>query len=183
MSGSFEANNTESEANKDGQTKPRNGTGGFLNTIFSVVILLAVLWNWDGFWHSDINWLSGSQQKLFPVKFVEEQLKVSRITDNNKIIGQVEERFDAVVTQNQQLEDQTMAIQKRLNQYVNLENEKCRYYDTALRMLDHLSRKYSEQELKRVLSCTSAECEQILENRALAQKVCTTDSVSSNYGQ
>ena len=178
-----ESVDTQKPGTESNEEATKKNKGGFIDFISWIVTLLVILWNWDGFWQTDIEWLSTSQQSMFSVKFAEEQLKVSRITDNNKIIAQSEQRFEAIKEENVQLTDQKFQAEKALKHFQNIENEKCRYYDTALRMLDHLSDKYSEQELKRTIRCTSAECEQILENRALAQKVCTTDSVSSNYGQ
>ena len=172
----------------ESHTETAQGTGGSVlykiyEGVFLLVLLFVFLWNWDGFWQTDVNWLSKTQQSVFPSKFSEEQLKVSRVADNTRVFEQITERLVSIEEKNQRLYDQKQQADRNLDQYVNLENEKCRYYDTALRMLDHLSKKYSEHELKRVLSCTSAECEQILENRELAQKVCTANSVSSYYGQ
>lgn len=169
--------NTEEDNNQVQVVK----SGSPFSFIFTLALLIAVVWNWDGFWHTDIDWLTDGQQSLFPNKFIEEQLKVSQVLNNNKVIDRADERFNAIKEQNETLEDAKLAAEKRLKQLANLENEKCRYYDTALRMLDHLSKKYSEHELKRVLSCTSTECEQILQDRLLAQKVCSADAVSAYY--
>ena len=156
-------------------------SGSLLTFFLTTTLLVALIWNWDGFWQTDIDWLSDSQQSLFPIKFSEEQLKVSQILVNNKIIDHVDKRFNAMKEKNETLEDAKLAAEKSLQQFVNLENEKCRYYDTALRMLDIMAKKYSADELKRVLSCTSTECEQILQDRSEAQKVCTDDTVSAYY--
>ncbi len=141
--------------------------------IFLVVLLFVFIWNWDGFWQTEINWLGNVQQSVFPSKYSEEQLKVSRVADNTQIFEKIEERLVSIEQENQRLYDQKQAADRSLDQYRTLENEKCRYYDTSLRMLDHLSKKYSDQELQRVLSCTSAECEHILMNRTLATSVCS----------
>lgn len=168
------------EANTHGQVQVVK-SGSSFNFILSLTLLITVLWNWDGLWQTDIDWLSDSQQNLFPIKFAEEQLKVSQILENNKIIDRADQRFNAMKEQNVILEDEKLAAEKRLKQFVNLENEKCRYYDTALRMLDIMAKKYSDDELKRVLSCTSTECEQILQDRSVAKKVCKADAVSAYY--
>ncbi|MCV5746596.1 hypothetical protein OFN42_40940, partial [Escherichia coli] len=63
-------------------------------------------------------------------------------------------------------------IELQLSNYLDKENTKCRYFDTSLRMIDHLTKKYSEDELKRALSCTSAECENILHYRQEARSIC-----------
>ncbi|HDZ9481884.1 TPA: hypothetical protein RUZ79_003306, partial [Vibrio cholerae] len=74
--------------------------------------------------------------------------------------------------------ERDMAISKlnsaevELANYLEKENMKCRFYDTSLRMIDHLTKKYSEDDLKRVLSCTSVECEKILNYRQEATAIC-----------
>lgn len=168
---------SESYATQNQSTEGQESAGKFWETFFSwvffVLILLAVLWNWDGFWQTNIGWLNNGQQAAFPVKYAEEQMKISRAVENNKIYEQLVERLASIETENQRLYDEKQQVQRNLDQYLDLENEKCRYYDTALRMMDHLARKYSDDERKRVLSCTSVECENILTNRALAESVCS----------
>lgn len=140
---------------------------------FAVILVIFVtLWNWDGFWQTDINALNKGQQAMFPVKYTQEQLKITRIIDNNKIIEHLEERMNSILEENELLIDQRLQAEATLNKYVTAENKKCRFYDSSLRMIDHLVKKYSEDELKRVLSCTSAECEYILFDRPVAQSIC-----------
>lgn len=150
---------------------------GFLASLFNFVFLFAlvfvILWNWDGFWQTDIGPLTRAQQSVFPVKYNEEQLKLSRIQNNNQLIEQIESRVDRYETAVVEAEKEARKAQERLSAVVSKENEKCRYYDTALRMIDLLTRKYSEEELKRTLSCTSPECEEILMSKHQAYEVCT----------
>lgn len=138
----------------------------------AILIVFITLWNWDGFWQTNINWLNKGQQALVPVKYTQEQLKITRITNNNKIIEHLEVRMNDILEKNESLIDKKLQAEATLNKYLAAENKKCRFYDTSLRMIDHLVKKYSEDELKRVLSCTSAECEYILFDRPVAQSIC-----------
>ncbi|SHK28410.1 hypothetical protein SAMN05216369_1347 [Marinobacter antarcticus] len=151
--------------------------GGFLAGVFNFVFMFAlvfvILWNWDGFWQTDIGPLSRAQQSVFPVKFNEEQLKLSRIQNNNQLIEQMERRTDSYEQNMVAAEKDAKEAREALAAVRSLESEKCRYYDTALRMIDLLTRKYSEDELKQTLSCTSPECEEILVSKHQAFEVCS----------
>ncbi len=69
---------------------------------------------------------------------------------------------------------QQMILSKdQLATYLEVENLKCRYFDTSLRMIDHLTKKYSEDELENTLSCTSFECEKILNYPSEAMSICS----------
>lgn len=149
--------------------KKSNIATKFISWLF---ICLALLWNWDGFWQTNIAFLNDYQKSFFPSKYNEEQLKVSRITRNNKLIDDIlwkveraEKRRDAALSELEQ-------AQEKISSYLAEENATCRYYDTSLRMIDRLTKKYSEDELKRTLSCTSPECEQILYSRKEAASIC-----------
>lgn len=141
--------------------------------IFLLVLISALLWNWDGFWQTDISWLNKAQQSAFPNKFTEEQIKMSRAVVNTAIFEDISERMKKIEAENQRLYDEKQQAKRNLDVYLQLENQKCRYYDTSLRMLDIMAKKYSVDELKRVLSCTSAECEHILSDREFAESICS----------
>lgn len=151
--------------------------GGFLagvfNFLFFFALVFVIFWNWDGFWQTDIGPLTRVQQSVFPVKYTEEQLKVSRVQNNNQIIEQMESRVDKYETAMVAAKNDARDAREALAEVLGHENEKCRYYDTALRMIDLLTRKYSDDELKRTLSCTSPECEEILVSKHQAFEVCT----------
>jgi predicted DNA-binding protein (UPF0278 family) len=110
-------------------------------------------------------------------------MKVSRIANNNKLIEDIRERLERVEKRaeakvekaNKEKEivlSKLDDVELQLSSYLEKENTKCRYFDTSLRMIDHLTKKYSEDELKRVLSCTSVECENILHYRQEARSTC-----------
>ena len=160
---------------------------GFLSNLFSVLfflaIVLSVLWNWDGFWQTDVGFLKDFQKSFFSAKYSEEQLKISRIRKNNEVLDEIESKLRAYESKSiAALERSNLAMdkaslravkaEKRLAEYIASENLKCRYYDASLRMIDHLTKKYSEDELARTISCTSKECEVILESKSDALSVC-----------
>jgi len=164
-----------------------NNKGGLISSIitlaFWLIIVSAFLWNWDGFWQTDIKALNNVQKNFLPTKYSEEQLKTSMVTRNNNLIESIRDRLERTEERaNRKLakviKEKDVAINKfeeaktNLDNYLEKENTKCRYYDTSLRMIDLLTKKYSEDELKRVLSCTNVECEKILNYRQEALKVC-----------
>ncbi|MGL4824330.1 MAG: hypothetical protein ACRC2W_15395 [Plesiomonas shigelloides] len=151
--------------------------------IFWAVIGCIVLWNWDGFWQTDIKSLEKIQRQYFYSKYSEEQLKLSRITNNNKVIDDIQERLDISerlsakeverATQEKDSALSELAIARfKLNSYLKKENTKCRYYDTSLRMIDQLIKRYSEDDLQRILNCTNSECQKILYSRREATEIC-----------
>lgn len=167
--------------------KRKEQSGGFLSTlatlVFWLVIASIMLWNWDGFWQTDIKSIEKLQKEYFSVKYNEEQMKVSRIANNNKLIEDIRERLERVEQRaeakvekaNKEKEivlSKLDDVELQLSSYLEKENTKCRYFDTSLRMIDHLTKKYSEDELKRALSCTSVECENILHYRQEARSIC-----------
>ena len=174
--------------NEDNEKIKENEGGSFLSSLFLFIFWLiigsAFVWNWDGFWQTDIKFLNNAQKDFFPSKYSEEQLKVSRITRNNNLIDDIrarlereekrsEEKLGKVIREKDIALSELEEAKAELNSYLEKENTKCRYYDTSLRMIDHLTKKYSEDELKRVLSCTSAECENILHYRQEAIAICS----------
>lgn len=178
----------KNEKNEKKEEVKINEEGGFFSSLMSfafwLVIGSALLWNWDGFWQTDIKILNNAQKDIFPSKYSEEQLKVSRITRNNNLINDIRDRLEreekrAKGKVKKAIQERDIALsgledaKEELNSYLEKENTKCRYYDSSLRMIDHLTKKYSEDELKRVLSCTSAECEKILYYRQEATAICS----------
>jgi len=159
--------------NKDSDTQGGGFLAGLINFVFLFALVFVILWNWDGFWQSDIGPLTRVQQSVFPVKYNEEQLKVSRVQNNNQIIEQIESRVDRYEAEMVEAQNEAAEAREQLADVLKHENQKCRYYDTALRMIDLLTRKYSEDELKRTLRCTSPECEEILMSKHQAYEVCT----------
>ncbi|ELF5327280.1 hypothetical protein [Vibrio cholerae] len=177
----------QSSNQNSSEEKVNSRNGGFISTattfLFWLIIGSTFLWNWDGFWQTDIKLLNNIQSEYFSSKYNEEQLKLSRIANNNYLIESITERLDTAEKRaddkvQKAYRERDMAISKlnsaevELANYLEKENMKCRFYDTSLRMIDHLTKKYSEDDLKRVLSCTSVECEKILNYRQEATAIC-----------
>ncbi|GAA4494598.1 hypothetical protein [Pseudaeromonas paramecii] len=182
-----ENQSSNDKTNEEKDSVKTNKRGGFFSSFMTFSIWLVIgstlLWNWDGFWQTDIKFLNETQKGFFPSKYSEEQLKVSRISRNNKLIDDINDRLERAEKRSESevvkaLQERDIALSEldkaktELNSYLERENTKCRYYDSALRMIDHLTKKYSEDELGRVLSCTSFECEKILYYRKEATAIC-----------
>ena len=178
---------SEVEVDNNPANKTTSDGGGFISGFFSIVFFVAIvvslLWNWDGFWQTNIIPLKTAQKEIFPAKYKEEQLKLSRVIKNNEIIEDIESRLkkhesklvSAIERANiakDKAVSKAIEAEEQLASYLDQENLKCRYYDTSLRMINHLTKKYSEDELKRTISCTSQECEEILNSTSLASAVC-----------
>ncbi|AKE52730.1 hypothetical protein [Kangiella geojedonensis] len=177
---------TDKTKNEDKKVKEQGD--GFLSTLgglaFWLVIASTMLWNWDGFWQTDIKPLENFQKEYFSSKYNEEQMKLSRISNNSKIIENIRDRLEKVeksaeIKVEKANKEKDIAISKledlklKLGSYLREKNTKCRYFDTSLRMIDVLTKKYSPDELKRVLSCTSAECENILYTPQEVRSICS----------
>lgn len=161
----------------------KKGGSTFVESLIVIAVLLTFLWNWDGFWQTDIQFIEKLQQEYFSSKYNNEQLKLSRIADNNKVIERIKERLDRAENRAEKRiqeanHDRDVALvqrndaQAKLQSYLDKENRKCRYYDTSLRMIDRLRDAIPGDELKRKLSCTNSECEQILNYRSEATAIC-----------
>ncbi len=160
---------------------------GVLHALFNLFCWLVIgcvfLWNWDGFWQTNIHFLNDAQKSLFSAKYNEEQRKIEVITRNSQLIEDInnsteskialyKQRFEVANEERDYAVANLREAEVALSKYVDEDKTKCRYYDTSLRMIDILARTYTEDELSRLLSCTNSECEQILFNRAKAADVC-----------
>ncbi len=120
----------------------------FISLLFWTVISCTLLWNWDGFWQTEITVLNKAQKEYFPSKYQEEQLKLSRVI-NNKIIEDIQKQLvhseeKAKLKLEQIIAERDVAVQQmilskdQLATYLEVENLKCRYFDTSLRMGESL---------------------------------------------
>ncbi len=166
----------------------KNSQNGFLNFLWelcSLIFLVCVLlWNIDGVWQTDIMFVKNIQKNYFPQKYNSEQLKTSRITDNNEMIEDIQRRLDRtikkyelqlakVASEKDQAEKVALRSQQKLESFLEAENNKCRYYQTALMIIKNLRRHYSEDELQRIITCTNPECVDILSFKPEAFEVCS----------
>jgi len=142
----------------ENNSNPKTNNSGFFDALLGYAILMTIafifLWNWDGFWQTNIRPLENVQQKYFPSKFKQEQLKISRIERNNEYFAEIESRLE--------LAKNELAKQK-LN---------CDYYETSLGLIELLKRKLSEDELSGI-PCYESTCKQILNSEPEALEICS----------
>jgi hypothetical protein len=151
-----------------------------LSSLFTAMLGLAVLailaavfvWNWDGFWQTDIKRLNSVQQRYFPAKFDEEQLKLSRILDNSKVLKAIETRLVKAEAEVERERQRASNSQLELKALVAEENTKCQYYKTSLKIIENLTGKLSPADLQALVKCTNQECEQIIKSTPEATAIC-----------
>lgn len=135
---------------------------GILVRLSLVVIIVALLWNWDGFWRTDIKFLTDIQKTYFPIKYEAEHLKVAALDEKSSLFTKMNER---IVTYEQEKNQSLKALQAVEEELVAV-NKKAtvllRHYDTSLRIINQLQRKFSPDEFEETLKCNSAECENIV---------------------
>ncbi len=119
---------------------------GFLVRLSLLVLIVALLWNWDGFWRTDIKFLTDAQTTYFPVKYEAEQLKIAALEEKNQSLKAVEE-----------VEAELVALKKEAAVLL-------RHYDTSIRIIKQLNRKVSPEKFEEALKCNSPECENILKS-------------------
>ncbi len=144
----------------ENNSNPKTNNSGLFDALFGYAILMTIafifVWNWDGFWQTNIRPLENVQQKYFPSKFKQEQLKISRIEKNNEYFAEIESRLE--------LAESELAKQK-LN---------CAYYKTSLRVIVNLKRSLSEDELSKIKKlCSNDECDQIFDSEPKVQEICS----------
>lgn len=154
--------------------------GDFVNRLFTALsglVAFAILgavfaWNWDGFWQTDIKRLQSVQRSYFPAKFKEEQLKLSRVLDNNQIIERIEKKL-AEADETVEMERQrAAAAQAALKALEEKEGSKCQYYRTSLKIIETLTGRIPPDELRTLVRCTNQECEQIIGSAPDALSIC-----------
>lgn len=151
-----------------------------LNNLFTAILWLTILavfvgafvWNWDGFWQTDIKQLKSVQLQYFPAKLNEENLKLSRVLDNNEIIAGFEKRLVKAETEVETERQRASNSQMQLKAFVAEQDTKCQYYKTSLRIIDSLTRKISPEDLQALVKCTNQECEQIIKSTPDALSIC-----------
>ena len=167
----------QAAANK---TQASQKINGVLRTLFAALfglIALAILagvfvWNWDGFWQTDIGRLNSAQQRYFPAKFEEEQLKLSRVLDNSKVLKDIEKRLEKAEADVERERQRASNSQLELKALVAEENTKCQYYKTSLKIIENLTRKISPEDLQASVKCTNQECEQIMKAAPATLAIC-----------
>jgi hypothetical protein len=167
----------QAAANKTPSAQKINGVLRTLSAALFGLIALAVLagvfvWNWDGFWQTGIGRLNTAQQRYFPAKYEEEQLKLSRVLDNGKVLKAIERKLAKAEADVERERQRASNSQLELKALVAEENTKCQYYKTSLKIIENLTRKFSPEELQALVKCTNQECEQIMKATPGALAIC-----------
>lgn len=162
------------------QNQTRQKINNVLNNLFTAMLWLTILavfagafvWNWDGFWQTDIKQLKSVQLRYFPAKFNEENLKLSRVLDNNKVLAGFEQKLVKAEANVETERQRASNSQMQLKALVAEQDTKCQYYKTSLKIIDNLTRKISPEDLHALVKCTNQECEQIIKSTPDALSIC-----------
>lgn len=135
---------------------------GFLIRLSLLVLIVVLLWNWDGFWRTDINFLTNFQKTYFSDKYEAEHLKIAALDDKSSLFTKMNER---IVKYEEEKNQSAKAVEDIEAELIALKKEAAillRHYDTSLRIIKQLNRKFSPDEFEATLKCNSPECENIL---------------------
>ena len=159
---------TEDKIEKSSNPLAPNSRGAFyyidgiLVRLSLVVIIVALLWNWDGFWKTDIKFLTDTQKTYFPIKYEAEHLKIAALDEKSSLFTKMNERIVKYEQEKNQslnalhdVEEELVAVNKKATVLL-------RHYDTSLRIINQLQRKFTPDEFEVILKCNSAECENIV---------------------
>ncbi|MHB1399344.1 MAG: hypothetical protein ACYDAI_14785 [Trichloromonadaceae bacterium] len=132
---------------------------GVKNLLLMLLIGLALLWNWDGFWQTNIGFLRSSQERYLPAKVAQEQQKLSNIGLHNS-------ELEKLRAQVQLLETQLVELK-----IVGTREQKKGHLEAALQIIETLSGKIPPEQLEELRrGCNSQECEEIFSRgRALLE--------------
>ena len=161
---------TEASSKKQKKTKSRAFyyIDGILIRLLLLVVLIALLWNWDGFWKTDIKILKQAQEKYFPVKYEAEHLKIAVIKENLEVIQQMKDKASKYKKETDKALKAAEAAEAKVIAVTEKATVLLRYYDTSRRIIEKLKRKFSPDELDIALKCNSIECEEIVKSSSKA---------------
>lgn len=138
---------------------------GILVRLLLIVVVIALLWNWDGFWKTDIKVLDDFQKTYFPVKYEEERLKISSANEKVAFFDQLNKKIAKYEKEKDTAEKALAAVEKELAAVNKKATALLRHYDTSFRIIQQLKRKVSPDEYEQTIKCNSAECENIFKNK------------------
>ncbi len=161
---------TETSSKKQKKTKSRAFyyIDGILIRLLLLVVLIALLWNWDGFWKTDIKILKQAQEKYFPVKYDAEHLKIAVIKGNLEVIQKMKDKALKYKKETDKALKAVEAAEAKVIAVTEKATVLLRYYDTSRRIIEKLKRKFSPDELDIALKCNSIECEEIVKSSSKA---------------
>ena len=123
---------------------------GLLVRLSLLVLIVALLWNWDGFWTTDIKFLTDAQTTYFPIKYKAEHTKIEAIKERNQSLKAAAK------------------IENEMNEFKKKAAVLWRHYDASSRIIKRLNRKVSPEAFEEALECNSPECENILNSSSEA---------------
>lgn len=132
---------------------------GVKTLLLMILIGFALLWNWDGFWQTNIGFLRSAQERYLPAKLAQEQQKLSNIGLFNSELEKMRSQVQLLETELAELKTAGAAGQKQ------------RHLEAALQIIETLSGKVPAEQLEELRSgCSSQECEEIFtKGRALLE--------------
>jgi hypothetical protein len=74
-----------------------------LSVVLALVMGGVLLWNWDGFWQTEIPLLTSAQETYFPVKHAQEQDKLLNTRTNTVRWAEALRKLEALETDNGEL--------------------------------------------------------------------------------
>ena len=88
-----------------------------VESLLSIVIALVVsgvmLWNWDGFWQTEIPLLASAQEAYFPVKHAQEQDKLVNTRTNTVRWAEALSKIETLEADNGKLKEALKACEGR----------------------------------------------------------------------
>ena len=76
---------------------------GLLSVVIALVVSTVMLWNWDGFWQTNIPMLTSIQGTYFPVKHAQEQDKLVNTRNNTVRWAEALNKIEALEAENAKL--------------------------------------------------------------------------------
>ena len=135
---------------------------GILVRLSLLVFIVALLWNWDGFWKTDIKFLTHTQKTYFPIKYEAEHLKIAALDDKSSLFTKMNERIVKYEQERNRSLNDLHAVEQELVAVNKEAIVLLRHYDTSLRIINQLRRKFTPDEFEDTLKCNSTECENIV---------------------
>ena len=77
----------------------------FLSVVIALVVSGVMLWNWDGFWQTEIPMLTSVQETLLPVKHAQEQDKLVNVRTNTARRAKALSKIETLETDNGKLKE------------------------------------------------------------------------------
>ena len=166
----MKAENSESPSIQPSNSAHAVEHRSFMTKVFEWILLGGIsftfLWNWDGFWQTNISPLNKFLIGAFPQKVLEEQTKTRNMKQNSDYVEMLQEKYDQVLNNRDELE-------AKLDEIRTNSTEKCEYLDSAIRMFDIATRDLSPEAKAQKIACTNSRCDEIMTNRSKISNVCS----------